>query len=343
MLKTNYISQPITYAPADGYMLNLLGISTLLYPSATSTGTYYLFAMMAVSDELTHRGASRWDFNGTTGELLGETRYSVGALFFGAFFQSKTGQFYHIDRYGDAFNATDPLTLQDFGPSYQSSKYGAQYFSIVGLDETRDLIMFTVPGVGNPLNIYKFSTGQFIRQTYLPSNIVAICLQKQDFAYVLCDNGMLVLMNYFNGTISGAAKMPPSLSNNGSWANNPVQICWDATYARLLVAEQLPEVAGIPVVKIRGFSMKPYATRLCAPVPLKYPIKGQTVPVYTRIVDDCNFGIGGGLVTATVAAPGELTGGSSAIGMGGTIFEVKCGNTGSVAINCQVTVPLVTD
>lgn len=323
-----------------------MGIIALPTPTVNGPDTLYQFVEV-VNESITHLGAELFSWDASKGKYLSHTPFVLPVFANTNITVSRGGITYFVGTGFPIDQSLVPFSISDFTDDaagvIPASRFGSTFlFTIFQLDEQVDVLLAT--NGEEELNIYQLSNGKFLTTIFLPDNIIAMGLQNTNCVYCLCENRMLVLVDYVQGKILGAVKIPPSTVTGTDFnSETSINIFWYARYQRLLISELVPDVvAGVDSTLILGYSPSPVATRLTTPIPLKEPLTGRSIPILTMLVDDSNFGIAGALVGAIVSGDDGTTTIANGIytdTRGRANIPAQCGDeVATIAIDCTATV-----
>lgn len=240
----------------------------------------------------------RWEFDAETGAFL--RRGSTPGWFYAQDIIQGAG--------GELWLRLTTGPLQLLGPDYQPSgtqllptDFGALgAFQAVLIDRMRNRIVMT-PDVSRIIEIRALDTGALLHKLQVPSRPRDICHEEGSRCYVLTDTRDVLLLDYMSGRYLGAVKLTGISGVVGGSAT--ARIAWDKRFRRLVAIGQPAVPLGYTSqVGPVGFSMRPVATHLCTPIPLKRLRAGQPIPFLVKSVGDMGEGIPGG-VGVTVAGP----------------------------------------
>lgn len=226
-------------------------------------------------------GRYRWDFDAETGVFVGRGE-APGGYHAQDIYQGAGGELWlNLD--------TGPLQL--LGPNYQPSgtellpaTFGAVMFRAVLVDRMRNRIVMT-PDVDTLIEVRELDTGTLLHSIIPPSRPRDICHEEGSRCYVLTDTRDVLLLDYMTGRWMGAVKLTSISGSNA-------RIAWDKRYRRLAAIEQPTAPIGYDnQVGAAGFSMRPVATHLCKPIPLKRLRAGEPAEALVKAVGDMGEGI----------------------------------------------------
>ncbi|WP_407280613.1 hypothetical protein U5817_10035 [Aromatoleum evansii] len=226
-------------------------------------------------------GRYRWEFDAETGAFLRRAD-TPGSYYAQDVYQGAGGELWLL-------LVTGPLQL--LGPDYQPSgtqllpaTYGAITFRAVLVDRMRNRIVMT-RDTAITIEVRALDTGTLLHTIIPPSRPRDICHEEGSRCYVLTETRDVLLLDYMTGRWMGAVKLTGISGANA-------RIAWDKRYRRLAAIEQPAAPIGYTnQVGAVGFSMRPVATHLCTPIPLKRLRAGESVPVLVKAVGDMGEGI----------------------------------------------------
>jgi hypothetical protein len=278
-------------------------------------------------------GYMLWTFDGITGAFISRETIggdiTSGVLYITSLTQSFDGNIWAAYNIGE---------IREFAPgsfdllqTFTDDHFGRNGCSLPLADKARDIVIMPVVS-GHAITVYTLSTGAAVRTIALSGTPIQICAEDDRRVYVLCDNYSLHLVDYTTGDVIGSCRcpIPPSATF--------VVLAWDRILRRLLVFARVPDaVDGACESVVRGYYPVPVPTYLTAPIPLKPPRKGRTIPVLLRTVGDIGEPLAGAQVT--VEATGDATIVRAPRGTdsnGETVFELLCSSAGSVDVDASM-------
>lgn len=234
----------------------------------------------------------RWEFDAETGAFLRHGE-APGGFQAQDVYQGAGGELW-------LQLVTGPLQLLglDFQPSGTEllpATYGAITFKAVLVDRMRNRIVMTRDS-DFKIEVRALDTGALLHSIITPNRSRDICHEEGSRCYVLTESKDVFLLDYMSGRWMGAVKLTDISGANA-------RIGWDKRYRRLVAIEQPTAPIGYTnQVCAVGFAMRPVATHLCAPIPLKRLRAGESVPVLVKAVGDMSEGIPSA-VSVSVAGP----------------------------------------
>ncbi len=221
---------------------------------------------------------------------------------------------------GGEFYAYNPDNWERTGDQIDYLDFTPQLEFPVAIDLERQLVLSctqaaTAVGV---LSVYDRTTMERLRTVRIGSAGRQILLEDDRRAYVVCDDGVLVLVDYVEGRILGTFRVAYAED-----VADPVEkrLAWDPYYRRLIVAGYVQE----PVM--RGYYPTPMAVALTPAIPLQVARAGRTVRFATRAYGDAGEGIAGKSVTVEVGPGAEPRSATVVTGHRGYAFH---------AVDCEV-------
>jgi hypothetical protein len=226
-------------------------------------------------------GRYRWEFDAETG-IFQRRGEAPGGYYAQDIYQGAGGELW--------LNlVTGPLQL--LGPDYQPSgtellpaTFDATSFRAVLIDRMRNRIVMTADS-DITIEVRALDTGTLLHSIIAPSRPRDICHEESSRCYVLTDTRDVFLLDYMTGRWLGAVKLTSISGANA-------RIAWDKRYRRLAVIEQPTAPIGYTnQVGASGFSMRPVATHLCKPIPVRRLRAGQPAKFLIKAIGDMGEGI----------------------------------------------------
>lgn len=272
----------------------------------------------------------RWEFDAETGAFL-RRGPAPGGYYAQDVYQGAGGELWLKLVVGQ---------LQLLGPDYQPSgvellpaTYGAITFRAALVDRMRNRIVMT-PDVSTLIEVRELDSGTLLHTIIPPSRPRDICHEEGSRCYVLTDTRDVLLLDYVTGRWMGAVKLTSISGSNA-------RIAWDKRYRRLAAIEQPAAPIGYTTqVGAAGFSMRPVATHLCKPIPVKRLRAGEPANFLIKAVGDMGEGIPAGVDISVagpaLAAPRNVVALDGA-GEGVAVLDALAG--GSDTVNLSLDVP----
>jgi hypothetical protein len=201
----------------------------------------------------------------------------------------------------DIFGNMNPLTVYLNGNNYsitEGAEITNEHFGVPAIrhpivDVQKNVV--AMYGDFQVMHVYAWDTGALLRKIYLSGDPIAVCAGDQDYAYVLCHNNTLDVINIQTGQTLGVSKL-----ERANEEATPL-LSWDYRYRRLLIFESTPDaVNGESTARIRGYYPVAQPTALMKPIPLKAPRINRTTPVLSRMVGDVGEALSGGVVVGEI-------------------------------------------
>lgn len=263
---------------------------------------------------------------------------NVGATLLRDISQGVQGELWVRHQYGHAILLDQNYALTSV--TLTPSLFGVTAFRGLLVDRMRDRVVLSDTAGSPSVRVHSLSTGALISSISLPEAPVDICHEEGTRCYVLTASRDVFVLDYATGSLFGAVKLTTLYSMLGTSSSQP-KIAWDKRYRRLLAVEQpaLP-IGFTSSTKIVGFAMRPVATHLCTPIPLKRLRAGASVPFLLKTVGDLGEGIPSG-VTVAVAGPASSSPRNivATDGAGEAIVDINAVSAGSDAITTTTDVP----
>src|SRR6266705_17854 len=231
-------------------------------------------------------------FNATTGEYLDRLITIADLFIFTVFAQARDGTIWrcYIDQ--KVYRCVvDPVTgvTSDNVVQYDFSTFeGVISTTCFNVDTERGIALIGA-NVEHLLRVHALATGSLLRTIALPASAKQIMQEDTDRCYVLCNNGVVCLVNYTLGVMLSSFRVQQAFDLSGG-----AVLAWDRQY-RLLLFWSTPtfDTTGQNTSIITGYFPQPQAVGITAPIPLRPPRKYLTVPVLVRIYGDVGEPIGG--------------------------------------------------
>lgn len=274
----------------------------------------------------------RWEFDAETGAFLRRAEAAGGFSGYYAqdVYQGSGGELWLL-------LVTGPLQL--LGPDFQPTgtellpaAYGATQFNAVLVDRMRNRIVMTRDSAIS-IEVRALDTGTLMHTIIPPSRPRDICHEEGSRCYVLTEKRDVLLLDYMTGRWMGAVKLTGISGSNA-------RIAWDKRYRRLAAIEQPAAPIGYEnQVGAAGFAMRPVATHLCTPIPIKRLRAGVPVEALVKAVGDMGEGIPAAasvsVVGPALAAPRNVVALDGA-GEGVAILDSLAAGTDTVNLSLDV-------
>lgn len=275
-------------------------------------------------------GRLRWEFDAETGAFLRRGPCPGGYHDYDVH-QGAGGELWLGSLYGGVQRRLGP-DYQPTGEIIDPQTFGAIFFGGLLVDLPRDRLIASID-VETHLRVYRYSTGEQLGFIWNGSHPVDICHEDGSRCFVLCNDRTVYLLDYEAGRLMGATRLP---DGPGLWNQGQVRIAWDKRYKRLLLASEPAGTGWAYTTHITGFSPRPVATHLCAPIPLEPMRAGRPFRVLVRAVGDRGEGIPG-----WVSLTGDFSGPNAAglAGNGEAVVTLTGASEGPAALNLSLEVP----
>lgn len=230
-------------------------------------------------------------FSAPDGSIWGTSLYSYGLLMFNPVTWTFTEH---------------PTLLSDLGANIGSSgaSPGTSAFAV---DPGRDVVIARIQGnSASQLSVCQLSTGDWLRTINVAGNIETVFIAEPPMAYAVETTGNLTAFNYETGEVTGV--LHTGLVSGGfTWSNTAFS--WDPFMRRVLFCFNEPDTLpdGDCNTLVKGYYPIPLPVGMTPPIPLRYPQKGKTVPVFNRVYGAAAEGIVGQELTYTVGDDSAAT------------------------------------
>lgn len=327
MIAENYVSEDITPG-ANEELGRVPKVFVIQQPTRFSPVTTYqvIVQLTLIEREFGSPVATyTYGFDPVTGEYLGRSEPNYVASWYTFFnaFAERDGSIWWMENFGGQdwlrFRLTqgDNPTWTPTGEIMEPATYDPQIGHPVAIDTPRRLVLSgTGLEVGTTkITVYDMDTKLLLRTIDIGSDARQIIMEDDSRCFVICDYGIIVLLNYVTGVVLGTFR----IEYHADQLNEEKFHAWDQFTRRLLVT------AYGGGAKIRGYYPVPQAVGLTEPIPLEVPRVGRTVRVATRAFGDTGEGIGGIRVDATSAIGGTLRSAKAMTGATGwAIHHLTC-------------------
>jgi hypothetical protein len=248
-------------------------------------------------------------WNGKTGAFLG-MRKNISTFTIDHLFSGPDGSIWATDIYGPGHlytcNPVDwsftewPIPLSAFGANIGAYTYVTPGASNIAVDPGRDvLITRLTTDNASQLSVCQLSTGDWLRTINMAGDIQAVFVADPPMAYAVERTGNLTAFNYATGEVVGVLHTG-LVSGDFSWSD--IAFSWDPFMRRILYCHKDPDTLpdGDCNTLVKGYYPVPLPVGMTPPIPLRYPQKGKTVPVWNRVYGGASEGIVGQELTYTV-------------------------------------------
>jgi hypothetical protein len=299
-------------------------------------------------DEWPSWGVETFVWNGKTGAFLG-MRETIRSFGIDRMFSGPDGSIWATDIYsfGHLYtcNPVDwtftewVVPLNDFGANIGASPVVSPKIAV---DPGHDvLITRLTTNNASQLSVCQLSTGDWLRTINMAGDIQAVFVADPPMAYAVEATGNLTAFNYATGEVLGV--LHTGLVSGGfTWAN--LAFSWDPFMRRILYCHRDPDTLpdGDCNTRVKGYYPVPLPVGMTPPIPLRYPQKGKTVPVWNRVYGGAAEGIVGQELTYTLLddAAATVNPGRKTSENNGTVTVQLAGTlAGANSITCETSVP----
>jgi len=309
-----YFSPVDTYRIYTMYIDFFRGLFTVKDPVYAGEFEIHLVCAMR-QDEWPSWSIQTFVWNGRTGAFKG-MRQNITAYTISFMFSAPDGSIWGTSLYADyliKFNPVDwsmsnhPVPLSTFGANAGSA--GAfPGTGAIAVDQGADVVITRLRTINyaSQLSICRLSTGDWLRTINMAGNIEFIFIAEPPMAYAVETTGNLTAFNYETGEVVGV--LHTGLVSGGfTWADTAFS--WDPFMRRVLFCYNTPDTLpdGDCTTLVKGFYPIPLPVGMTPPIPLRYPQKGKTVPVFNRVYGGVAEGIVGQELTYTVGDDSAAT------------------------------------
>ena len=307
------------YNPIETYFTNTMyldffrGLFTIKDPNYPGEFEIHLLAVMR-QDEWPSWNVSTLVWDGRSGAFKGFRR-NITSFLIAFMFSAPDGSIWATSLYTTALMKVDPVTwlttdhptlLTDLGANIGSGG-GWPGTSTFAVDPTRDVVITRIGGnTASQLSVCRLSNGDWLRTINVAGTIEFLFIAEPPMAYAVETSGNLTAFNYETGEVLGV--LHTGLSSGGfSWADTA--FTWDPFMRRVLYCHATPDILpdGICTTRVQGYYPVALPVGMTPPIPLRYPQKGKTVPVFNRVYGGAGEGIVGQELTYTVGNDSAAT------------------------------------
>jgi hypothetical protein len=343
-----YFSPVDTYRIYTMYIDFFRGLFTVKDPNYPGEFEIHLLCAMR-QDPWPSWSVQTFVWNGRTGAFK-EMRQNITSFTLAFMFSAPDGSIWATSLYNYGFlkvNSVDwtmtehPVLFSDLGANIGSTG-GSPGTSAIAIDPGRDVLITRIQGnAASQLSVCRLSNGDWLRTINMAGHIESIFIAEPPMAYAVETSGNLTAFNYETGEVTGV--LHTGLVSGGfTWSNTA--FTWDPFMRRVLFCYNTPDILpdGDCTTRVKGFYPIPLPVGMTPPIPLQYPQKGKTVPVFNRVYGAAAEGIVGQEVTYTVGDDSAATVSPSrkATENNGTVYVQLAGTiAGANSITSEVTVP----
>lgn len=343
-----YFSPVETYFTCTMYIDFFRGLFTVKDPNYAGEFEIHLVCAMR-QDEWPSWSIQTFVWNGRTGAFKG-IRQNITAYTISYMISAPDGSIWGTSLYSYGLLMFNPVTwtftehptlLNELGANIGST--GAPPgISAFAVDPGLDVVITRIQGnTASQLSVCRLSTGDWLRTINMAGTIQFVFIAEPPMAYAVETNGNLTAFNYETGEVTGV--LHTGLVSGGfTWADTA--FTWDPFMRRVLFCFNSPDTLpdGICTTKVKGYYPVPLPVGMTPPIPLRYPQKDKTVPVFNRVYGAACEGIVGQELTYTVSdgSAATVSPGRKASENNGTVFVQLTGVlAGANSITSETSVP----
>lgn len=253
-------------------------------------------------------------WNGRTGAFKG-MRQNITSFLIAHMFSAPDGSIWATSLYDYGFlkvNSVDwtmtehPVLFSDLGANIGSTG-GFVGTSALAIDPARDVLITRLhEDAASQLSVCRLSNGDWLRTINVAGHIQSLFIAEPPMAYAVETTGNLTAFNYETGEVTGVLHTG-LVSSGATWADTAFS--WDPFMRRVLFCYNTPDTLpdGDCTTLVKGFYPVPLPVGMTPPIPLRYPQKGKTVPVFNRVYGAACEGIVGQELTYTVGDDSAAT------------------------------------
>ena len=308
-----YLSPVETYFTCTMYLDFFRGLFTVKDPTYPGEFEIHLLAVMR-QDEWPSWSVQTLVWDGRTGAYKG-MRQNITSFTIAFMSSAPDGSIWGTSLYSYGLLMFNPVTwaytehptlLSDLGANIGSigAPPGTSTFAV---DPARDVVITRIAGnAASQLSVCRLSTGDWLRTINVAGVIEFLFIAEAPMAYAVETTGNLTAFNYETGEVLGV--LHTGLVSGGfTWANTA--FTWDPFMRRVLFCYNTPDTLpdGICTTNVKGYYPVALPVGMTPPIPLRYPQKGKTVPVFNRVYGGAGEGIVGQELTYTVGNDSAAT------------------------------------
>jgi len=308
-----YMNPVETYFTCTMYLDFFRGLFTVKDPSYPGEFEIHLLAVMR-QDAWPSWSVQTLVWDGRTGAYKG-MRQNIVTYQLSFIFSAPDGSIWATSLYSPAllkFNTVTwtstehPVLLADLGANIGSTGAppGTSTFAV---DPARDVVITRIGGnTASQLSVCRLSDGDWLRTINVAGVVQFLFIAEPPMAYAVETTGNLTAFNYETGEVLGV--LHTGLVSGGfSWSDTA--FTWDPFMRRVLFCHNTPDTLpdGICTTKVEGYYPVALPVGMTPPIPLRFPQKGKTVPVFNRVYGGAAEGIVGQELTYTVGNDSAAT------------------------------------
>lgn len=308
-----YTSPVDTYRIYTMYIDFFRGLFTVKDPLYAGEFEIHLVAAMR-QDPWPSWSIQTFVWNGRTGAFKG-MRQNITAYTISFMFSAPDGSIWGTSLYSYGMLMFNPVTWTFTEHPTLLTELGANIGSTgafpgtgaIAVDPGRDVVITRIHGNNaSQLSVCQLSTGDWLRTINVAGNIEFIFIAEPPMAYAVETTGNLTAFNYETGEVVGV--LHTGLVSGGfTWADTAFS--WDPFMRRVLFCYNTPDTLpdGDCTTLVKGYYPIPLPVGMTPPIPLRYPQKGKSVPVFNRVYGGATEGIVGQELTYTVGDDSAAT------------------------------------
>lgn len=309
-----FYSNPVeTYFTCTMYLDFFRGLFTVKDPDYPGEFEIHLLAVMR-QDAWPSWSVQTLVWDGRSGAYKG-MRQNSSSFLIAYMFSAPDGSIWATSLYSPALMMVDPVTwlttnhptlIADLGANIGSGG-GFNGTSTLALDPTRDVVITRLHNnTSSQLSVCRLSNGDWLRTINVAGHIEFLFIAEPPMAYAVETSGNLTAFNYETGEVTGVLHTG-LVSGGHSWSDTA--FTWDPFMRRVMFCHNDPDTLpdGICTTKVKGYYPVALPVGMTPPIPLRYPQKGKTVPVFNRVYGGAAEGIVGQELTYTVGNDSAAT------------------------------------
>ena len=254
-----------------------------------------------------------WD--GRSGAYKG-MRQNITSFMIAYMFSAPDGSIWATSLYDYGMSQVNPVTwtltphptlLSELGANVGSGG-ASPGTSTLAIDPSADVVITRLLDFNSAsqLSVCRLSTGDWLRTINVAGHIEFLFIAEPPMAYAVETSGNLTAFNYETGEVTGVLHTG-LVSGGHTWSDTA--FTWDQSMRRVLFCHYDPDTLPdcICTTKVKGYYPVALPVGMTPPIPLRYPQKGKTVPVFNRVYGGAAEGIVGQELTYTVGNDSAAT------------------------------------
>lgn len=228
----------------------------------------------------------------------------------------------------------DPLTMKRTGLVLDNSKYGESGNLLTPMIDKANNILIHSGGSGLAyIKVHEFDSGTHLRDIQVSGRVSQIIPESGKYAYVYCDNGMLNLVDYVEGSVLSTFKAPAPTGTLSYTFTGRQKFAYDRFTRRLLACQMVADnVDGSSNTNIKGWYPVPQPVGMTKPIPITQQRVNKPAKYAVRLYGDAGEPISGYGVTAEITGVTATVTPGLSDSTGYAILQAKASTDGAATI-----------